>query len=109
MQIHKSITSTVISIQFCYISFMEAVAASAPLYVRIAEAVTDQMARGSLRPGDRAPSLRQISAQQRVSMSTALQAYLWLENRGYPGSAARVRILCARSLFEPHSGTAGRS
>jgi DNA-binding transcriptional MocR family regulator len=108
MQICESITGTVVSIQFCYISFMETAAAIAPLYVRIAEAVTDQMARGSLRPGDRAPSLRQISAQQRVSMSTALQAYLWLENRGYlearPKSGFYVRDPFSSLIPEPQAG-----
>jgi DNA-binding transcriptional regulator YhcF (GntR family) len=54
-----------------------------PLYVGIAENLTRQMARGALRPGDRVPSLRQLSQQQRVSISTAMQAYLWLEDRGY--------------------------
>ena len=62
---------------------MAAAATSAPLYVRIAETLAHQIARGTLRPGDRVPSLRDLSRQQRVSISTALQAYLWLETRGY--------------------------
>jgi DNA-binding transcriptional MocR family regulator len=54
-----------------------------PLYVRIAETFTRQVATGVLRPGDRVPSLRKLSREQGVSLSTALQAYVWLENRGY--------------------------
>ncbi len=38
--------------------------------------------RGALRPGMRAPSLREISTQQRTSLSTAVQAYRLLEDRG---------------------------
>jgi DNA-binding transcriptional MocR family regulator len=76
-----------------------------PLYVRIAENLTDQVARGALRPGDRVPSLRQISRQQRVSMSTALQAYLWLESRGYlearPQSGFYVRAPFANLIPLP--------
>ncbi len=40
------------------------------------------VASGTLAPGSRAPSLRDISKQQRISLSTALQAYRLLEDRG---------------------------
>jgi DNA-binding transcriptional MocR family regulator len=77
-----------------------------PLYLRIAESVSQQVARGTLRPGDRVPSLRRLSRQQRVSMSTALQAYLWLENRGYlearPQSGFYVRTPFSSLIPEPH-------
>jgi len=76
--------------------------------MRIAGSVTEQIARGALRPGDRAPSLRQIGSQQRVSMSTALQAYVWLENRGYlearPKSGFYVRAPFSSLIPEPQSG-----
>jgi DNA-binding transcriptional MocR family regulator len=76
-----------------------------PLYVRIADTITQQVAIGALRPGDRVPSLRQVSRQQGVSMSTALQAYLWLETRGYlearPQSGFFVRAPFATLIPEP--------
>src|SRR5438270_8724248 len=79
--------------------------ADAPLYLQIAETLTRQVARGALRPGDRVPSLRQLSRQQRVSISTALQAYLWLENRGYlearPQSGFYVRTPFSTLIPEP--------
>src|ERR1700691_725284 len=82
-----------------------------PLYVRIAENLTRQIAQGALRPGDRAPSLRQLSRERRVSISTALQAYLWLESRGYlesrPQSGFYVRTPFSTSIAEPES-EAGR-
>jgi DNA-binding transcriptional MocR family regulator len=78
-----------------------------PLYVQLAESLTRQMAVGALRPGDRAPSLRQLSRDQRVSISTALQAYLWLEGRGYleprPQSGFYVRTPFSASILEPES------
>ncbi|HLG95607.1 MAG TPA: PLP-dependent aminotransferase family protein [Bryobacteraceae bacterium] len=84
---------------------MAAAANSAPLYVRIAETLAQQMARGTLRPGDRVPSLRDLSRQQRVSISTALQAYLWLETRGYvearPQSGFYVRAPFSSLIPEP--------
>ena len=76
-----------------------------PLYVRIAESLTQQVARGALRTGDRVPSLRQISRQRGVSISTALQAYLLLENRGYlearPQSGFYVRAPHSAAIPEP--------
>lgn len=76
-----------------------------PLYLRIAENFTEQVARGALLPGDRVPSLRQLSQQRRVSMSTALQAYLWLESRGYlearPQSGFYVRAPFSTLIPEP--------
>jgi DNA-binding transcriptional MocR family regulator len=51
-------------------------------YEELAELVTDLVTRGTLQPGTRAPSLRQISRQQRTSLTTALQAYRILEDRG---------------------------
>ncbi len=84
---------------------MAATANSAPLYVRIAESLAQQMARGTLRPGDRVPSLRDLSRQQHVSISTALQAYLWLETRGYlearPQSGFYVRAPFSSLIPEP--------
>jgi DNA-binding transcriptional MocR family regulator len=79
---------------------------TAPLYVQIAENLAQQMARGALRPGDRVQSIRELSRQQRVSISTALQAYLWLENRGYlearPQSGFYVRTPFSNLIPEPH-------
>src|SRR5579859_7171827 len=78
-----------------------------PLYVRIAEAFTRQVATGVLRPGDRVPSLRKLSNEQGVSLSTALQAYLWLENRGYlearPQSGFYIRTPFATLIPEPQA------
>src|SRR5580704_9798830 len=80
---------------------------SVPLYVRIAETFTRQVATGVLRPGDRVPSLRKLSDEQGVSLSTALQTYLWLENRGYlearPQSGFYIRTPYAKLIPEPQA------
>ncbi len=74
-------------------------------YVRIAESLIGQMEGGVLRAGDRAPSLRKLSTQHRVSVTTALQSYIWLENRGYlearPRSGFFVRQPFASEIPEP--------
>jgi DNA-binding transcriptional MocR family regulator len=51
-------------------------------YEETARFITDLVDHGMLIPGARAPSLRQITRQRRVSLSTALQAYRVLEDRG---------------------------
>jgi DNA-binding transcriptional MocR family regulator len=78
-----------------------------PLYVRIAETFTHQVANGAFRSGDRVPSLRKLSKEQGVSLSTALQAYVWLENRGYlearPQSGFYIRTPFAKLIPEPQA------
>src|SRR5437764_14016663 len=80
-----------------------------PFYRRITDNLTQQMASGALRSGDRVPSLRQLSRQLRVSLTTTLQAYLWLETRGYlesrPRSGFFVRTPFSRAIPVPRSET----
>jgi DNA-binding transcriptional MocR family regulator len=52
------------------------------LYQRIGLQIERAIGSGALRRGDRLPSVRQLSQQHAVSISTALQALRWLENRG---------------------------
>lgn len=51
-------------------------------YEELARFITALVDRGTLLPGTRAPSLRSISRDRKVSMATALQAYRLLEDRG---------------------------
>ena len=51
------------------------------LYEELAHRLSQAITTGSLRAGDRLPSVRQLSVQHRVSISTAMQAYRALENR----------------------------
>ena len=84
---------------------MAAATASAPLYIRIAEGVIEQIENGTLRAGEKVSSIRRLSRQKRVSISTALQAYMWLENRGHlearPKSGFFVRRPFASLIPEP--------
>jgi DNA-binding transcriptional MocR family regulator len=57
--------------------------ANAPYrYEELASFITGLVYTGTLRPGARVPSLRQISKQRQTSLSTVLQAYRLLEDRG---------------------------
>ena len=57
--------------------------ASRPLYVELASSLLRLIEQDTLRPGHRVPSVRRMSLQRGVSISTVLQAYAVLENRGY--------------------------
>ena len=76
-----------------------------PLYRRVANSIEQQIGHGVLRVGDKVPSVRAFSRHHHVSISTALQAYFWLEHRGYieprPRSGFYVRVPFAKLIQEP--------
>ena len=79
---------------------------TAPLYHQLADQIHDLIRAGTLRAGERVPSVRRLSNQQRVSVSTVLQAYQRLEDIGViearPQSGYYVRRLTA-AVLEPSS------
>jgi len=79
-------------------------AVSGVLYTAVAASVEAMIADGTLAPGARIPSVRRMSVQARVSVSTVLQAYGLLEDRGViearPQSGYYVRA-DARLADEP--------
>jgi DNA-binding transcriptional MocR family regulator len=52
------------------------------LYKQVALRISELIEHGTLRPGDRVPSVRRCSDQQNVSIATVMQAYRLLEDRG---------------------------
>jgi DNA-binding transcriptional MocR family regulator len=68
-----------------------------PLYRKLAEEVQGLIEERSLRVGQRLPSVRVTARQRQISIGTATQAYVVLENRGYiearPKSGYYVRSL----------------
>lgn len=51
-----------------------------PLYLQIAERLARAIRAGTLKRGERLPSVRELAAQETVSPSTAVQALRWLED-----------------------------
>ena len=51
-------------------------------YEQLAELIVGMIDKGTLAPGARVPSVRALSEQHSISISTALQAYRMLEDRG---------------------------
>ena len=79
--------------------------ASAPLYIELADSLQQLVEQGTLRPGHRVPSVRRMALQRDVSISTVLQAYTMLENRGFlearPQSGYYVRPRLPLNIPEP--------
>src|SRR5690606_24435659 len=76
-----------------------------PLYHQLAESLQQLIEQGTLRPGHRIPSVRRMALQRDVSISTVIQAYTVLENRGLlearPQSGYYVRPRLAFEAPEP--------
>lgn len=84
---------------------MPSVSAREPVYQRLADLLAGLIHSRALQPGDRVPSVRAFSRQQRVSVPTALHAYATLEARGLiearPKAGFFVRAQRADALREP--------
>jgi len=73
-------------------------------YQKLAEFISSLVDCGTLLPGSRAPSLREISRERGLSVSTAMQAYRLLEDRGVLEVRPQSGFYVARrprALFKP--------
>ena len=72
---------------------------SRPIYIQIADAFRRQIEAGVLSPGDKLPSVRELSASLTINPNTIQKAYEALEAEGYvysvPGKG---------SFAAPHAG-----
>ena len=69
-------------------------------YAQVADHLGDLIRRGTYAPGDRVPSVRQLSRELGVSMTTVLEAYGRLETRGLIESRPQRGFFVRRSLPE---------
>jgi len=80
-------------------------------YEQLALEIVGLIEAGTYRPGDRLPSVRQLRSQRHLSITTALQAYYWLENQGWvearPQSGYYVRSNLPSGLPEPEISSPG--
>ncbi|MFM0335470.1 aminotransferase-like domain-containing protein [Paraburkholderia fungorum] len=79
-------------------------------YEQLAELIVGMIDNGALVPGMRLPSVRAVSEQHRISISTALQAYRLLEDRGIlvarPQSGFYVAVARRGTLALPSTSRA---
>jgi DNA-binding transcriptional MocR family regulator len=67
------------------------------IYVQLADSIEAMIRRRVFRPGDRLPSVRRFSREQRVSIPTAMHAYTTLETRGLVEARPKSGFyVCAR-------------
>ncbi|MDB4902635.1 MAG: GntR family transcriptional regulator [Mucilaginibacter sp.] len=75
------------------------------LYLQIAERLSSQIRQQLLKTGEKLPSVRALSQEQGISMSTAYKAYVQLEIKGLiearPKSGYYVRYTPTRSFDQP--------
>lgn len=80
-----------------------------PRYQKVADRLTELIDAGTFPPGSRIPSLRRISQQMSISLTTAMEAYRVLEDRGLvePRPQSGYYVKCRRSLPPPPRKTEG--
>jgi DNA-binding transcriptional MocR family regulator len=75
------------------------------LYQGLADSIQQWVREGTLRPGERVPSVRRLSRQRRISVATVLRAYSHLEAEGViearPQSGYYVRVRRLAPVPEP--------
>jgi len=79
------------------------------LYERVAADVANLIAGGTYRPGDRVPSIRELSRQMRVSINTVMEAYAQLENRRVIEARPQSGYYVSCQLPEPEGALTNRS
>ena len=84
---------------------------SAFLYCQVIDLIGDNIDSGTLRPGDRLPSLRKMSQSAGVSVPTVQQAYVELERQrrieSRPQSGFYVRHVATNDIVNPAPSSSG--
>ena len=78
-----------------------------PLYEEIASKIAEMIVRGTYRPGDRVPSIRDLSRKMRVSINTVIEAYAHLENCGAIEARPQSGFYVCSRVPEPRVDSSG--
>jgi DNA-binding transcriptional MocR family regulator len=78
-------------------------------YERLAGQVEEQIKKGTLRAGQRLPSIRELSATESLSATTVVEAYALLQDRGWIESRARSGFFVSAGthIMPPVDGSTG--
>ena len=75
-----------------------------PMYRQVTDQIKDAIAAGTLKPGDKLPSIRELSLDLKISIITTKRAYSDLENGNYiitrPGLGSYVADINMEKLRE---------
>jgi len=69
---------------------LPSITSNAPRYVQMAMRMAELIESGAFQLGQRLPSVRDTAAQEGVSISTAMQAFRWLEDKGFAKAKPRA-------------------
>src|SRR5437868_10279232 len=79
-----------------------------PVYRQVAEAIKEAMIAGSIRPGEKLPSSRELADSLDLSRLTVNRAYQDLAGQGYiriiPGSGTYASFQAQQESTEPDAG-----
>ncbi len=78
------------------------------LYEEVAGRIGGMIEKGTYRPGERIPSIRNLSRQMRVSINTVMQAYAHLENLGMVEARPQSGYYVCSRLLEPETRPVNR-
>lgn len=78
------------------------------LYEEVASKISSMIEKGTYRPGERIPSIRDLSRQMRVSINTVMQAYAHLENVGMVEARPQSGYYVRSRLLEPEARPANK-
>ena len=78
------------------------------LFQRLADDIAAQIRAGTLRPGERIPSVREISRERTLSTATVVRAYEWLEGQGFLETRPRSGFYVSTQWKTPGSVVPGR-
>src|SRR5207249_10996110 len=76
------------------------------LYESVAERISHLIERGTLSAGARVPSVRRLSQQFQVSITTVMEAYRLLEDRGWIEARPQSGYYVCGHVPMPHPGSA---
>ena len=79
------------------------------LFQRLADDIAAQIRAGTLRPGERIPSVREISRERTLSTATVVRAYEWLEGQGFIETRPRSGFYVSAQWKTPASAPTGRT
>src|SRR6478752_10455388 len=71
-----------------------------PIFIRLARAISDDVRRGRLKPGDALPGSRSLARDLGVHRNTVLAAYAELAAEGWITTAAAAGTFVSRALPE---------
>ena len=78
------------------------------LHEEVVDRISDMIEKGTYRPGDRIPSIRNLSRQIHVSINTVMEAYAHLENMGMVEARPQSGYYVRSRLLEPETRPAER-